>query len=62
MQAITIYMTNFGCIVVTKDLIDCKSFVDYKSHMTQKFAVEVMIDFVVKEFVIYVNAAGVVVK
>lgn len=62
MQAVTIYMTNFGCIVITKDLIDCKSFVNYKSHITQKVAIEVMIEFIARRFATYVNSAEVVVQ
>lgn len=62
MQAITVYITNFGCITMTEDFNDCKSFVNYKIHQTQKVAVEVMIEFVVRGFTAYVNATGVVVK
>lgn len=51
MQAVddVIYTIVFGCIAVTKDLIDCNSPVDYKSLanyaslMIQKVAVETLI-------------------
>lgn len=62
MQVVIIHIINFSYIVVTEDIINCKSFVNYKDHIIQKVAVEVMINFVARRFIAYINAARVVVK
>lgn len=46
-----------------KNLIDCDSFVDYKNFVNytclviQKVTIDIIIDFIIEEFVIYMNVA-----
>lgn len=55
-------MTIFVCMTITKNLINCKSFIDYKSHKIQKIPIEVMIDLVTRTFAVCVNTIGEVIK
>lgn len=58
-----VYITIFGCIAATKDLIscdsllNCKSFTDYIRYVIQSVTNEVIIDFDIKKFAAYINAA-----
>lgn len=57
-----VYITIFGYIAVIKDLIDCNSYVDYKSFanyvrlIIKKIANKVMIDLNNEKFAVYINA------
>ncbi len=52
-----IHKTVFGCVAVTKDLIDCDGRVDYSRLLTQRVTAEVMIGLDAEVFAVCVNAA-----
>lgn len=63
-----IYTTVVGCIAMTgdlfnyKNLIDCKSFLDYTYFVIQKVVDKMMIDFNAKNFTVYMNNVGEIAK
>lgn len=63
---IIIYITIFGYIPIIKDLIgyntsiNYKSFVNYIYFVIQKVDIEIIIDFIAKKFIVYVNITKII--
>lgn len=61
---IVVHIIVFDCITINGDLIDCdspfdnKSFANYTYLVMQKIAIEIIINFIVRGFIIYINTIG----